>query len=69
MGKYEDDSSKEIEKRLIKSIIYWLPSNELEREEGKEKLYRLKEYFAYTELYKEYEKNYKKQIQMKIENY
>lgn len=57
-GNHEDDSSKDIEKRLIKSIIYWLPSNELEREEGKEKLYRLKEYFAYTELYKEYEKNY-----------
>ena len=57
-GNHEDDSSKEIEKRMIKSIVYWLPSNELEREEGKEKLNRLKEYFAYTELYKEYEKNY-----------
>lgn len=56
-GNNEDDSSKEIEKRMIKSIVYWLPSNELEREEGKEKIQRLKEYFAYTELHKEYEKN------------
>jgi len=55
---YEDESSKEIEKRLSRAIVYWLPSDELEREEGREKLQRLKEYYAYLELYKEYEKNY-----------
>ena len=55
----EDESSREIEKRLSKAIVYWLPSDELEKEEGKERLQRLKEYYAYLELYKEYEKNYK----------
>lgn len=54
----EDESSKEIEKRLSKAIVYWLPSDELEKEEGKEKLQRLKEYYAYLELYKEYQKSY-----------
>jgi hypothetical protein len=55
---HEDESIKEIEKRMMKAIVYWLPSDELEREEGKEKLQRIKEYYAYLELYKEYKKNY-----------
>lgn len=54
---YEDESSKEIEKRLSRAIVYWLPSDELEKEEGKDKLQRLKEYYAYLELRKEYKKN------------
>lgn len=55
-GNHEDDSAKEIEKRMLKSIVYWLPSNELEVESGKERLKILKEYFAYKELYKQYKK-------------
>ena len=55
---HEDEAAKEIEKRLAKSIVYWLPSDELEREEGREKLQRLKEYYAYLELHKEYKKSY-----------
>jgi len=55
---HEDESSVEIEKRLSKSIIYWLPSDELETEDGANKLQRLKEYYAYLDLYKEYKKNY-----------
>ena len=29
-------------KRLSRAIVYWLPSDELEKEEGKDKLQRLK---------------------------
>jgi len=57
-GNHEDESIKETEKRMLKSIVYWLPSDELEKEDGKEKLNRLKEYYAYLEIYKEYKKNY-----------
>ena len=55
---FENEASKEIEKRLSKAIVYWLPSDELEREEGKDKLQRLREYYAYLELCKEYQRSY-----------
>lgn len=57
-GSHEDESMKEIEKRMAKSIVYWLPSDEMEKEEGKEKLQKIKEYYAYLELFKEYKKSY-----------
>ena len=57
-GNYEDEDNREIEKRLLKSIYYWLPSDELEKEKGKEKRERLKEYYAYIELLKEYKNDY-----------
>lgn len=57
-GNHEDEGDKEIEKRLVKSIIYWLPSYELEDKEGKEKTDKLKEYYSYVELAKEYKRNY-----------
>ena len=50
-GNYEDEDNREIEKRLLKSIYYWLPSDELEKEKGKKKR-KIKEYYAYIELLK-----------------
>ncbi|WP_353892472.1 hypothetical protein PRVXH_001818 [Proteinivorax hydrogeniformans] len=55
----QKEESKETEKRLLKSIIYWLPSDELDREEEQKRKDKLREFHAYTELYKELDKQYK----------
>ncbi|MFS0876094.1 hypothetical protein [Solibacillus isronensis] len=40
------DSSKELDKRLLKNIICWLPSKKLDSQEGKKDLEELKRYYA-----------------------
>lgn len=40
------DSSKELDKRLLKNIICWLPSKKLDSQEGKKDLDELKRYYA-----------------------
>lgn len=57
-GNDEDEDSKEIDKRILKSIFYWLPSDEIEREHGNGNINLIKEYYAYIELSKDYKSNY-----------
>lgn len=55
---YKDSYTKDLEKRITKCILYWLPSDTLEKEEGKEQLKVLKEYYAHLELLKDYKREY-----------
>ncbi|WP_121661845.1 hypothetical protein [Metabacillus litoralis] len=53
------DTTKELDRRLLKNIICWLPSKELDGPEGKKELEELKRYYAYLRVLQKYEEDYK----------
>lgn len=53
-----NDSTKELEERLLSNIICWLPSDELERPEGKKQLEEVKRYYARVKVLQKYEQEY-----------
>lgn len=55
----EDEESKELDKRMLKNIIYWIPANDLDTEEGRETLQLMRLYYAHKKLLKEYRENCK----------
>lgn len=54
----EDEGSKELDKRMLKNILYWIPADDLDTEEGKETVQLMKLYYAHKKLLKEYRENY-----------
>lgn len=48
------DSSKELDKRLLKNILCWLPSKKLDSTEGKKNLDELKRYYASIKVLESY---------------
>lgn len=52
------DTTKELDKRLLKNIICWLPSKQLDSQEGKKDLEELKRYYAHLKVLNNYKEEY-----------
>jgi hypothetical protein len=65
------DTSKELDKRLLNNIICWLPSKQLDSQEGKKDLEELKRYYAHLKVLNNYKEEYEysatKELQEAIE--
>lgn len=65
------DTTKELDKRLLNNIICWLPSKQLDSQEGKKDLEELKRYYAHLKVLNNYKEEYEysatKELQEAIE--
>ncbi|BCB35580.1 hypothetical protein BCM0045_0475 [Bacillus cereus] len=53
-----NNTSKDLDKRLLKNIICWLPSKQLDTPEGKKDLEELKKYYAHLRILQRYKEEY-----------
>ncbi|RSK36617.1 hypothetical protein [Bhargavaea beijingensis] len=52
------DTSKELDKRLLNNIVCWLPSKQLDSQEGKKDLEDLKRYYSHLKVLNNYKEEY-----------